>query len=306
MTTTIVQQLGEIRELVENDAAEALNRLNVILKKRQNADAHLLRLDILMGDFGDIAQMRESLDWLEQHRHNHEAFNALMSRFHATVEDKVDAVTDSMDDDEFPTDQLATLDSLIPLADRAPMIYIARGATLLHASDVRSRRRRPSFFEDTFGSSRLGGANPKVGLEAASLRARAKEDLQTALSHLADDDRMRGRAFRLLGLLYEQENDLVKAWRSYKSALDSGQENVEDTMEAVRERIIQNGSKQILDRADALLSHGRLDEAEDLLKLCDGVEPRQPFLVREADLALLRGHLDDAERLYQEALKKRL
>lgn len=293
----LTAKLTTIRHFIAaGDKETALDLLNQYLKERDEAEAHSLRLRILVDDLKDIEHIRESLNWLERHHPAWDSLPSLITTLHDKLGSRIEEIRDSIIE-HGGDGQIAELDELVPLADRFPIIYLVRGLAFADAArparDANtllrlSRERRPV--------DRLS----KYKLE--ELPKQAEQSLERAVTLLPADDLMHREAVEAMAMLHEDiTGDLKAALTWYKRGLALGSP-VQEKIVSVRRGIVRQTVTRFAQHLDGLISRQQLDIATSLIDSSGGIRYLPSIRVREADLTLLRGDALQAETLYQSLL----
>lgn len=295
----LTTKLTTIRHLIAaGDKETALDLLNQFLKEHHQAEAHGLRLRILMDDMKDIARIHESLNWLERHQPTWEALPALVTALHSKLESRVGEVRESIVE-YGGSGQIAELDELIPLADRFPVIYLVRG--LAFADAARPAREANSAFRLSRPSERRPTDRlPKHKSE--ELPKQAEQSFERAITLLPSHDPAHREAVEAMAMLHEDiTGDLKAALTWYERALALGIP-VKEKIALVRRGIVNQTVTRFAQHLDVLISRHQFDKAAGLIDSSDGLQRLPSIQVRWADLALIRGDTQQAEALYQALL----
>ncbi len=295
----LTTKLTTIRHLIAaGDKETALDLLNQFLKEHNQAEAHSLRLRILVDDMKDIFRIHESLNWLERHHPAWESLPMLVTALHTKLESRVGAMRESILE-YGGSGQIAELDELIPLADRFPVIYLVRG--LAFADAARPVREASSPFRLPRPSERRPlDRLPKHKSE--ELPKQAEQSFERAITLLPAHDPAHREAIEAIAMLHEDiTGDLKAALIWYKRGLALGIP-VEEKIMLVQRGIVKQTVTRFAQHLDGLISRHQFDKAAGLIDASDDLQGLPSIQVRRADLALLRGDAQQAESLYQTLL----
>ncbi len=291
MSEPLVVNLNMIRHLIAAGNIEtALGKLNELLMLQDDAEAHSLRLTLLLEQLDEIGLIQQSLSWLETHQPQWQNLADLREDLQVRVGKRLDDIREEIETGNASA-QLPILDELLPLADRFPTIYLTRGLAFTTAAqstqDAAARlfeRRSPERFHR---------------YKSHELPKQAQTALEKALVLLSPDTEEYREAWQILGELHEKvTGDLKAALKAYEQAVVLGMPFVE-RVKTVSDAIAQQTLQQLVDHVDGLLSRRECDAAEHLLRDSDIFALLPAVQMRWADLDLLAGRLESAAGRYQ-------
>lgn len=297
----------------EDTSAHAvdLETVNRQLAEQPTADLHRQRIDLLDDLLEAVGMVRESLDWLAEN--DDEAFAAARAEVAPRIQAKLDHIQAGerlTSFGETPRSSYRVIEQLEPLADYFPVIHLDYGQLLMQETRPRGYGRERSLTDMLdhllAGSDNSSQTNPERDSRERDRLAKvekARAHLRQAVALLDSDDERRGEAFVTLGKACERLTDLAGAFRAYREAHETYDIDQSEKLEEIEKALPKLARHRVLSHIDQLLAAGDVDAAAMLLQRVNPTPDDVDFRVRAADLALLRGDLDDALARYDDLME---
>ncbi len=313
----IHSHLERIRAYLEEERnEEALEVANQVLETNESAiEVHQIRLTILLPELVQLHLIQATLSVLSGL--DGTAYEAARKLIEQPLYQKLETLKKSIARGRTRTDvtdHLRHLDELAALGRFFPIIYFAQGVAYLEA-----RKLKPQFASSTEGSSPLDILKNILSSDKSSLSqdivlpvrdeqytawtSTAIEALRAALEHFDDSQAFVGEIYELLGGLYEEDEDLFTALDQYQKALERGRP-VEPLLERLRTLLTQQVQQKMLVQIDELLNQNELEQAARLLEDYAPQPVTDEWRLRLAEIALLTGDIDQADRYYTHLVRK--
>jgi tetratricopeptide (TPR) repeat protein len=297
---------SDTEEPTKVKSTETLEEINKRIQDQPSADLHLQRLELIDNVVENAILVSESFAWLTEHE------STTLEKARAIMNDEINTRLSTLtewneESEDDPGDHsLLLLQQLEPLAAYFPVIDLSYGLFLMHcARKHRERQKSPLEILEEILASAEQEKNPNdprqltaLAKDVITLRQQAYTHLSRAVALLEVENTLRVVALEALAQVCEKLDDLVGAFQAYREAATYNND-FSEKLDELGATIRQQARERLLKYIDQLLAVGKLNEADNLLKQASPVEDNDDFRIRAADLAFLRGDLDDAVEGYE-------
>lgn len=301
-------------EKKEEDALEALNR---IIDEQPTLEAHQMRLNMLFPNLTDPDLVVDSLNAVQ--KMDEAAYNTVLQEVRTHLYKRLETLRSEIADCRRRSNaqpHLQHLDRLTVLGDLFPIIHFARGigykeaAKLTPDQQTEEAGKSPlQIFEDILQERGNAARNRKKDVvpvtkddEYVEWMSIAVDALITASQRMTTDSPYYGEVYELLGEMYEEGERLFDALEAYRIALESGRQ-VEQMITRMKDHIAARVQEQLLSQIDTLLARQELEKAAQLLEDYAPQPLTKSWRLRLAEVAMLRGNIDEAQTLYQQLIE---